>query len=90
MNLIAHYGQSKPNNPVISHMSQTLLSAFNPEPDIQQVILQQQKENDIEKAIERWLTRLLVMPDHHMGELLMPIITRRFQEYLEILMEEIK
>lgn len=70
------------NAHILNHMVEALLLGFQISEGLQQVIRQDQGCNSLDEAVKQWLMTLLILPDRHLGELLMPVVTQRFHEYL--------
>ena len=70
-------------SPILHRMTDTLLLTFKLETRIQRAIQNHHQANSLEEGIQLWLINLIVIPDEQLGELMIPIITTRFAEYLE-------
>ncbi len=64
-------------------MVTALRRGFQLNPPLEQAICVDQKCDSVEHALQRWIQGLLLCPDQQFGILLMPMITQRFDEYLE-------
>ena len=64
-------------------ITSSLKKAFSLSRYEQHQICTDQKCNEIEIAIDKWLLETLVRPNYQLGKIIMPILSDRFGQYLQ-------
>ena len=85
-----HQSNESSNYSTAQRIVNALLGAFPMPPEVTNKICTIESKPNINEALKNWLTNILTKPDQQFGYLLMPLIAKRFDEYIVQIGKSIK